>query len=113
MEIMVSFWICMANGKKHPFDENRKCLGMVTTSINYASRMDEDVITRVTVNGNTAEVEYECGRAFDENGDAQKGRVRLTFNPQTKAVTIKMLQTPEGTGECCYIFDGVTLTKGK
>ena len=95
MEMMVSFWICMANGKKHPFDENRKCLGMVTTSINYASRMDEDVITRVTVNGNTAEVEYECGRAFDENGDAQKGRVKLTFNPQTKAVTIKMLQTPE------------------
>ena len=99
--------------QEHPFDDNRKCLGMVTTCINNASRMDEDVITRVTVNGNTAEVEYECGRAFDENGDAQKGRLKLTFNPQTKAVTIKMLQTPEGTGECCYIFDGVTLVKGK
>ncbi|MGM9698704.1 MAG: hypothetical protein ACI3Y0_08665 [Prevotella sp.] len=97
----------------HPFDDSRKCIGTITTCINNASRMDEDAITRVIVNGNTAEVEYECGRAFDENGDAQKGKLKLTFNPQTKAVTINMIQTPEGTGECCYIFDGVTLVKVK
>lgn len=97
----------------HPFDDNRQCIGVITTCLNNASRMDKDVISRVIVNGNTAEAEYECGRASDENGDAQKGKLKLTFNPQTKAITINMIQTPQGTGECCYIFDGVTLTKDK
>lgn len=89
-------------------DHDKPVYGMINTWVNNGSRIDDDFITKITVNGNTATIEYECGRAMDVIGKAQ-----LTVNPQTGAMTIKVLKCPERSGDGCYIIDGVTMKKEK
>lgn len=92
-------------------DYDKPVYGMINTWVNNGSRIDDDFITKITVNGNTATIEYECGRAMDEEGNSIIGKAQLTVNPQTKAMTIKVLKCPEGSGDGCYIIDGVTMKK--
>lgn len=94
-------------------DYDKPVYGMINTWVNNGSRIDDDFITKITVNGNTATIEYECGRAMDEEGNSIIGKAQLTVNPQTKAMTIKVLKCPEGSGDGCYIIDGVTMKKEK
>lgn len=92
-------------------DYDKPVYGMINTYVNNGSRMDDDFITKIMVNGNAATIEYECGRAMDEEGNSLIGKAQLTVNPQTKAMTIKVLKHPEGSGDGCYIIDGVTMKK--
>ena len=94
-------------------DHDKPVYGMINTWVNNGSRIDDDFITKITVNGNTATIEYECGRAMDEEGNSLIGKAQLTVNPQTGAMTIKVLKRPEGSGDGCYIIDGVTMKKEK
>ena len=94
-------------------DYDKPVYGMINTYVNNGSRMDDDFITKIMVNGNAATIEYECGRAMDEEGNSLIGKAQLTVNPQTKAMTIKVLKHPEGSGDGCYIIDGVTMKKEK
>lgn len=94
-------------------DYDKPVYGMINTYVNNGSRIDDDFITKITVNGNTATIEYECGRAMDEEGNSLIGKAQLTVNPQTGAMTIKVLKRPEGGADGCYIIDGVTMKKDK
>lgn len=94
-------------------DYDKPVYGVINTWVNNGSRIDDDFITKITVNGNTATIEYECGRAMDEEGNSLIGKAQLTVNPQTGAMTIKVLKCPEGSGDGCYIIDGVTMKKKK
>ncbi|MGM9727580.1 MAG: hypothetical protein ACI3YJ_08250, partial [Prevotella sp.] len=87
--------------------------GSISTYHDNGNRIDTDEIIKMTVNGNTATVEYECDRAYDEDGNTGVGKAQLTINPQTGAMTIKVLSYPKATFEGCYILDGVTMKKEK
>ncbi|MDO5527737.1 MAG: hypothetical protein Q4F85_16820 [Prevotella sp.] len=94
-------------------DYDKPVYGTISSYRNNGSRIDDDYITKMSVNGNTATIEYECGRAMDEDFNPGIGKAQLTINPQTKAMTIKVISYPKGTSDGCYVLDGVTMAKDK
>lgn len=74
-------------------DYDKPVYGMINTCVNNGSRTDDDFITKITVNGNTATIEYECGRAMDEEGNSLIGKAQLTVNPQNKSHDDKSTKT--------------------
>lgn len=96
-------------GKKSESDEGRIIYGEIFTSINTANQIDNDEITKITINGNSANIEYICGRTGDED---EKGKATLTYNPQTKTLTLKVKEYPLASFEGCYT-DGCVLKKEK
>lgn len=73
---------------------NRITYGTIVTMTLPNYNMDEDEITKLTINGNTAEIEYECGRAYDESNN--KGQARAIYDPVTKTMTFKIIKAPDG-----------------
>lgn len=99
--------------QKKSDDYDKPVYGTISSYRNNGSRIDDDYITKMSVNGNTATIEYECGRVMDEDFNPRIGKAQLTINPQTKAMTIKVISYPEGTSDGCYVLDGVTMAKDK
>lgn len=79
-------------GVKEEFG-NRITYGTIITATLPNYNMDTDEITKLTINGNTAEIEYECDRAYDENNI---GKAIVTYDPATKTMTLKIIKAPDG-----------------
>lgn len=73
---------------------NRITYGTIVTMTLPNYNMDEDEITKLTINGNTADIEYICYRAYDESNN--KGQARAIYDPVTKTMTLKIIKAPEG-----------------
>lgn len=80
-------------GVKEEFG-NRITYGTIVTMTLPNYNMDEGEITKLTINGNTAEIEYECSRAYDD--DNIKGQARAIYDPVTKTMTLKIVKAPDG-----------------
>lgn len=80
-------------GVKEEFG-NEITYGTIVTMTLPNYNMDEDEITKLTINGNTADIEYICYRAYDENNN--KGQARAIYDPVTKTMTLKIIKAPEG-----------------
>lgn len=72
---------------------NRITYGTIITATLPNYDMDTDEITKLTINGYTAEIEYECDRAYDEN---DRGKAIVTYDPATKTMTLKIIKAPDG-----------------
>lgn len=79
-------------GVKEEFG-NRITYGTILTATLPNYDMDTDEITKLTINGNIAEIEYECDRAYGENNI---GKAIVTYDPATKTMTLKIIKAPDG-----------------
>lgn len=77
--------------------------GSISTVFLPGYRMDNDWITSLRVEGNTAYVEYQCERT------SESGKAKITYNPTAK--TMKVVVTKAINGDC-YATD-ITLKKCK
>lgn len=75
-------------GKKN--DDGITIYGTLFACTPGATQMDEGEITQIKVNGNTAEIEFNCGRY----GKEEKGKAKLVYNPSTKALSFTTIHAP-------------------
>ncbi len=77
--------------------------GEICTAFLPSYRMDNDAITSLRVEGNTAYVEYMCSRS------GESGKAKIIYNPTAKTMKIVVTKAVEGE---CYATD-ITLKKCK
>lgn len=77
--------------------------GSIGTVFLPSCRMDNDWITNLRVEGNTAFVEYKCERT------GESGKAKITYNPTAKTMKVVVTKAIEGD---CYVTD-ITLKKCK
>lgn len=67
-----------------------------------ATMMDDDVITKASINGNKATLTITCGRSGEDS------TVVLLYHPNTGKITV---ESNDGTGEGCFLYPGTVLQK--
>lgn len=87
-------------GTKDEYSESM-IYGKINTVFTSNLRMDEDIITGITVKGNTAYLEYVCGRT------EEKGKALLTYNSTAQTITLKITEYPKSDFDGCYAEDCV------
>lgn len=85
-------------GKKDEFSETI-LYGTINTVLTSSLRMDDDIIIGFTVKGNTAYLEYECGRT------GEKGKALLIYNSAAQTIALKVTEYPKAEYDGCYAED--------
>lgn len=88
-------------------DDGLMIYGTLSAYINDGSQMNDGEITRIRVNGNTAEIEFIC----DRGDEGEKGKAKLVYNPSNKSLSFTTIQAP---GMCFWQeLSNYTLLKTK
>lgn len=79
------------SGKKSENYENRTIYGSISAVLNEGRWMNDGEITKISVNGNTAEIEFICDKAEE----TETGKAKLVYNPTTKIITFTIIKAPD------------------